>query len=76
MSLFPALARRSPRLPYGRGPGRVRLSMYLTFAVFALAVLWQGWSTLRLENARAADARSQEGRLQRTFRSRSVAWPR
>ncbi len=71
--LLPSPTAPAPRaglaLP-GTGTGQrgVRLSMYLAFAVLALALVLQGLSTLRLETVRAVDAEilDQAG-LQRTF---------
>jgi diguanylate cyclase (GGDEF)-like protein/PAS domain S-box-containing protein len=51
-----------------RGQRRLRVAMYGAFVVLALAVLAQGWNTLRLEDERATDAVIQDkAGLQRTF---------
>lgn len=52
----------------GAGHNRVRLAMYLAFAVLALAVVLQGLSALRIESLRSADVEILDrAALQRTF---------
>jgi diguanylate cyclase (GGDEF)-like protein/PAS domain S-box-containing protein len=50
-----ALARR-----LGGGARRVRVAMYTAFAVLAVAILAQSFSTLRLEDLRKADGQAQD----------------
>ncbi|MBX3600702.1 MAG: EAL domain-containing protein [Rubrivivax sp.] len=52
----------------GAGRWRLRLALWAAFAVIGLAVLLQGWNTLRLEQVRAADAEILDrAGMQRTF---------
>ncbi len=54
------------------GQQRVRLAMYLAFAVLAVAIVLQGWSSLRLESMHAADTEILDhAGLQRTFSQQS-----
>ena len=40
----------------GAAPGRLRLAIYLAFALLALAIVAQAWNTLRVDALRSADA--------------------
>ena len=66
-STLPRPARQAAAAPV-MGQRRVRVAMYLAFAVLAMAVVLHGWSSLRLEALHAADTEilDQAGQ-QRTF---------
>ncbi|MBX3636745.1 MAG: PAS domain S-box protein, partial [Rubrivivax sp.] len=58
----------TPAGSVGAGSWQLRLALWAAFAVIGLAVLVQGWNTLRLEAVRTADAEILDrAGMQRTF---------
>jgi diguanylate cyclase (GGDEF)-like protein/PAS domain S-box-containing protein len=58
----------APGASLGAGRWRLRLALWAAFVVVGIAVLVQGWNTLRLEQVRAADAEILDrAGMQRTF---------